>query len=183
LVLNRSFVPIHITGLKRAVNLLCLDVAHGVDDEYQTYAWEDLIEGLIPDEKKLHFYSVPTILREILVPKVLMLQEFDRRPPQSIKFSRNQIFLRDKNTCQYCGKSFPKQRLNLDHVLPRTQGGKTSWENVVASCHHCNRRKGGRTPTQAGMHLLAQPHRPRISPMLNILSAANPSWELFLFTK
>jgi 5-methylcytosine-specific restriction endonuclease McrA len=183
LVLNRSFVPIHITNVKRAVNLLCLDIAHGVDNEYQTYAWEDLIEGLIPDEKKDHFYSIRTVVQDVPVPKVLMLRDFDRRPPQSVKFSRGQIFLRDRNTCQYCAKQLPRQKLNLDHVVPRTQGGKTTWENVVASCHYCNRRKGGRTPSQAGMKLLNQPYRPKISPILHALTQINPSWEIFLFTK
>lgn len=183
LVLNRSFVPIHITNVKRAVNLLCLDIAHGVDDEYQTYAWEDLVEGLVPDEKRDHFYSLRTIVHDVPVPKVLMLRDFDRRPPQSVKFSRGQIFLRDRNTCQYCAKQLPRQKLNLDHVVPRTQGGRTTWENVVASCHYCNRRKGGRTPLQAGMKLLNAPYRPKISPILNALTQINPSWETFLFTK
>jgi 5-methylcytosine-specific restriction endonuclease McrA len=165
------------------VTLLCLDIAHGVDDEYQTYAWEDLLEGLVPEEKREHFYPLQTVVTEVPVPKVLMLRDFDRRPPQSVKFSRGQIFLRDRNTCQYCAKQLPRQKLNLDHVLPRTQGGKTTWENVVTSCHPCNRRKGGRTPIQAGMKLLSQPYRPKISPILHALTQVNPSWEIFLFTK
>ncbi len=180
LVLNRSFVPVHITSLKRAVSLLCLDIAQGVDDEYQTYSWEDLVEGMVPDEKRNHFHLVKTVIQDIPVPKVLVLQDFDRRPPHNVKFSRSQIFLRDNHTCQYCAKTMSKQKLNIDHVIPRVQGGKTTWENVVASCHGCNRRKGGRTPQQAGMKLLTQPARPRVSPMLHMLTRINPSWEAFM---
>lgn len=175
-------MPIHITNLKRAVSLLCLEIAHGVDDEYQTYSWEDLIDGLIPDEKQEHFYTVRTPSTHVPVPKVLVLKDFDKRPPQTVKFSRAQIFLRDRYTCQYCGHQMHKQKLNLDHVVPRVQGGRTSWENVVTSCHGCNRKKGGRTPSQAGMKLLSHPARPRISPILHALTKVNPSWEIFLFS-
>jgi len=180
LVLNRSYFPIHITSVKRAVNLLCLDIAMGVDATYQTYSWVDLVKSPISPEKVEAFHFVQTINRVVPVPKVLVLQTFDRRPPQMIRFSRGQVFLRDQHTCQYCGKNLSKQRLNIDHVIPRTQGGKTTWENVVTSCHPCNRKKGGRTPTQAGMDLLNKPFKPTISPALRLLKKLNPSWSPFL---
>jgi len=181
LVLNRSYLPIHITTVKRAVSLLCLDIAVGVDADYQTYSWEDLLTKPPENEKRLHFHILRSISMEVAVPKVLVLQDFDRRPPQSVRFSRLQVFLRDHHTCQYCAKNLPKQRLNIDHVVPRTQGGKTTWENVVTSCHSCNRKKGGRTPLQAGMRLLSTPHRPRISPQLLFLKEQHPVWNSFLF--
>lgn len=181
LVLNRCYLPIHITTLKRAVSLLYLDIAVGVDHEYQTYSWEQLLDGDLPDDKSEHFYYLRTITREVPVPKVVVLTDFDKRPPQNVKFSRAQVFVRDHFTCQYCAKTLPKQKLNIDHVVPRMAGGKTIWENVVTSCHPCNRRKGGRTPTQAGMNLISNPRRPNVSPLLTALRTMNAVWKPFLF--
>jgi hypothetical protein len=182
LVLNRHYLPIHITSVKRAVSLLCLEVATGLDGEYQTYSWDDLLESF-PDENKTdHFYYLKGVQGPIPIPKVLLLHGFDKRPPQTVKFSRGQVFLRDRFTCQYCSKTLPKQRLNIDHVVPRTQGGKTTWENVVTSCHYCNRKKGGRTPIQANMKLLTVPYKPSIAPVLTVLHEQNPTWSAFLFT-
>ena len=81
-----------------------------------------------------------------------------------MRFSRFNIFARDGNTCQYCHKKLPRTELNLDHVIPRSRGGMSTWENIVCSCHHCNRRKGGRTPDEAGMHLFRRPRRPEWTP-------------------
>lgn len=181
--MNRFYSPIHITTLRRAVTLLCLDVAMGVDNEYVTYSWGDLWSTIIPDNKREHFHFVKALKQDVPVPKVIVLRDFDKLPPQTVKFSRGHIFLRDRHMCQYCGQTLPKQRLNLDHVVPRAQGGRTTWENVVASCHHCNWKKGGRTPSQAGMPLLSTPKRPKFSPHLNVLRAHHPTWNLFLMTE
>lgn len=168
--------------MKRAVSLLCLDIAIGVDRDYQTYTWSRLLtEGPSP-EKDEDFHYLHTVNKLVPVPKVLLLQDFDKRPPQHIRFSRGQVFMRDQHTCQYCAKTLPKQKLNIDHVVPRTQGGKTTWENVVASCHYCNRKKGGRTPGQAGMKLLTIPHRPSVSPLLTTLKDLNPVWNNFILS-
>jgi 5-methylcytosine-specific restriction endonuclease McrA len=70
------------------------------------------------------------------------------------------LFARDQQLCLYCGREFHRQQLTRDHVMPLSQGGRDHWENVVAACFHCNSRKGGRTPQQAGMPLLAVPYRP-----------------------
>lgn len=171
-----------MASVKRAINLLCLNIASGIDGEYQTYSWDELLETLPEEHKADHFYFVKGVQGHIPVPKVLLLHGFDRRPPQTVKFSRGQVFIRDRFTCQYCAKTLPKHRLNIDHVMPRTQGGKTTWENVVASCHPCNRKKGGRTPAQAGMKLLSNPYKPAVSPVLTVLHERNPSWSSFLFT-
>ncbi len=106
--------------------------------------------------------------RVIKVPRVILLLAYDRVPKRRVRFSRYNIFARDKNTCQYCGQNFSRSDLNLDHVIPRSQGGISSWENVVCSCHSCNRHKGGRTPAQAKMKLIVQPRRPAWTPPLNI---------------
>ncbi|MEK7703735.1 MAG: HNH endonuclease, partial [Myxococcota bacterium] len=105
--------------------------------------------------------TVATVHRRILVPRVVVLQVYARVPVGRVRFSRHNIFSRDEHTCQYCGRALPRKQLNLDHVVPRSQGGKTNWENVVASCIACNVKKGGRTPRQAGMALRRTPQRPR----------------------
>ena len=94
---------------------------------------------------------VTTISWKIRVPRVIVLLLFDRLPKKEVKFTRHNVFERDNNTCQYCGKAFERQELNLDHVLPRDKGGLTTWENVVCSCIPCNTRKGNRLPHQAHM--------------------------------
>jgi 5-methylcytosine-specific restriction endonuclease McrA len=90
----------------------------------------------------------------------VVLQAYDRMPRTQVRFSRQNVYLRDGFTCQYCNKVFQRAQLNLDHVVPRSQGGRTSWENVVCSCVRCNLNKGGRTPAQAGLRLAKEPKRP-----------------------
>jgi 5-methylcytosine-specific restriction endonuclease McrA len=104
--------------------------------------------------------------RVIRVPRVILLVSYDRVPKRQVRFSRYNIYARDKCTCQYCARRLPRTELNLDHVIPRSQGGTSVWENVVCSCHECNRRKGGRTPQQAGMALARNPMRPKWTPFM-----------------
>jgi 5-methylcytosine-specific restriction endonuclease McrA len=103
-------------------------------------------------------------------------------PRKEVKFTRHNIFERDKNTCQYCGKHFDKKDLNLDHVIPRDRGGATTWENIVCSCIPCNTRKGNRLPREAGMKLLKKPARPKWRPFLHITFDAkvHESWRHFI---
>lgn len=161
LVLNRSFHPIHVTSLKRAFSLLYAGVAKAVDDEFRLFdflSWSAL-------SAELEHESIGTPGRRIRIPRVIVLMAFDRLPRSRIRFSRLNIYARDDNTCQYCARKLPRAELNLDHVVPRSHGGVTSWENVVCSCIPCNLRKANRTPDQAGMRLLKAPVRPRWSPL------------------
>jgi len=116
------------------------------------------------------------------VPRVIRLLGYDRIPRQSIKFNRRNIFARDGNLCQFCGKRFSTADLSLDHVIPRSQGGISSWENIVCACIPCNVRKGGRTPKQANMALIRKPERPKRSPLLNLKLSNRKyqSWHMFL---
>ncbi|MBL7684650.1 MAG: HNH endonuclease [Deltaproteobacteria bacterium] len=178
LVLNRNYIPIDITSVRRAFILLYQEVAHVVDEQYRTFdfiSWSDL-------SVEAHHESVGLINRLIRVPRVILLQTYDKLPHKTVRFSRMNIFLRDQNTCQYCGQKFSKSELNLDHVIPRSQGGTSRWENVVCSCFDCNCRKGGRTPTQAKMKLLRKPLRPRWSFLLNLAPGNNfyQAWKPFI---
>ncbi len=160
LVLNRSYLPVHITVVRRALALLYQDVARAVDEHYQTFdfaSWADLAAN--ED-------SIGLVDRAIRVPRVILLQGYDRIPRRYVRFSRFNIYARDRNRCQYCGKPFARSELNLDHVVPRSKGGTSTWENVVCSCHRCNRLKGGRTPAEAGMRLVRHPRRPQWTPFM-----------------
>jgi len=160
LVLNRSYLPIHITVVRRALSLLYQGIARAVDDQYRTFdfdSWADLVA----EEDRIGLVD-----RAIRVPRVILLQGYDRVPRRYVRFSRFNIYARDQNRCQYCGRQFPRTDLNLDHVVPRSKGGTSVWENVVCSCHRCNRLKGGRTPTEAGMRLIRSPRRPQWTPFM-----------------
>ncbi|MFO8058701.1 MAG: HNH endonuclease [bacterium] len=160
LVLNRSFMPINITTVKRAVVLLYQGAAKAVNQEYELFNFDDWSQ-LRPQEGQ---DSLGLIHGTILVPRVILLLSYDRIPKRNVRFSRMNIFLRDKNTCQYCGLTLPRKELNIDHVNPRSRGGTSTWENVVCSCLECNRKKGGRTPQEAKMKLIRKPRRPRWTP-------------------
>ena len=159
LVLNRFYQPVHVTSVKRAFSLLYQGVAKAIDHQYRLYEfadWTALSAG--------SHDAISTINRQIRVPRVVVLSAYEYLPKGRVRFSRLNIYARDNDTCQYCGQRLPRGELNLDHVNPRSQGGKTSWENVVCSCVECNLLKGGRTPEQARMKLLKKPVRPRWTP-------------------
>jgi 5-methylcytosine-specific restriction endonuclease McrA len=160
LVLNRSYLPVHVTSVKRAFALLYQGVARAVDEQYRTFdfaSWRDL-------SCELHHERVGIVDGFMRVPRVLLLVAYERVPKRHVRFSRFNIYARDNNTCQYCGRRLPRTDLNLDHVKPRSRGGMSTWENVVCSCHSCNRRKGGRTPEEAAMLLIRRPLRPQWTP-------------------
>lgn len=159
LVLNRLYQPVHVTSVKRAFSLLYQGIAKAIDDQYKLYEFSDWAELSAAEHD-----SVATINRRIRIPRVLVLSAYEHLPKGRVRFSRLNIYARDGDTCQYCGRKLARSELNLDHVIPRSQGGKTSWENVVCSCVPCNLRKGGRTPDQAHMKLFKKPLRPRWTP-------------------
>jgi 5-methylcytosine-specific restriction endonuclease McrA len=177
LVLNRVYQPIHVTSVRRAFGLLYAGAARAVDEQFQQFDFESwsALSAAMHD-------SIGTIDGRIRVPRVLVLLAYDRLPKTRVRFSRFNIYARDDNTCQYCGRRYARADLNLDHIVPRSRGGMTSWENVVCSCVSCNLRKGGRTPDEAGMRLLRQPARPRWTPMFRSATrrALYSEWRPFL---
>lgn len=167
LVLNRSYFPVHITSVRRAFCLLYQGLARAVDEQYRTFDFDSWSEI----SASLHDDTVGLVNRVIRVPRVILLVAYDRIPKRHVRFSRFNVFARDKNTCQYCGYKFPRSELNLDHVIPRSQGGTSTWENVVCSCRACNRRKGGRSPEEARMRLIRPPRRPEWTPFAMEISS------------
>ncbi len=178
LVLNRNFQPIHITSARRAFSLLYLGAARAIDEQFRVFdfeSWAQLSAEMDQDVLR-------TVGRAIRVPRVIILQLYDRLPRTKVRFSRHNIYMRDGNRCQYCSWTGPRSELNLDHVVPRAQGGRTTWENVVCCCIKCNLKKGARTPEQASMRLLKQPERPRWTPTFRAMgdSVRYREWLPFL---
>lgn len=167
LVLNRSYLPIHVTSVRRAFTMVYRDVARVVNEEYQVFDFESWRRQVV----RRGLDSIGTSEGSIRVPRVILLPGFDRLPRRHVRYSRVNVFARDRFTCQYCGAMPHRSELNLDHVIPRSLGGETTWENVVCSCVHCNRRKGGRTPEQARLRLFRSPARPRWTPLTNLVAS------------
>ena len=113
---------------------------------------------------------------EIQVPRVIRLLSYDRLPRRSLRLNRHTLLARDEHRCQYCGRRMPVSQLSMDHVIPRSRGGQTTWENIVCACLSCNVHKGGRTPKEARMKLIRKPVRPTRSPLL-LLKLSNPKYE------
>ncbi len=187
LVLNRFYAPVHVVPVRRAICLLFRDlaevihVANGQFTNYDFARWVEMSE-LLAEEQTAHDDWVMSIRFQLQVPRVIRLFTYDRMPRKTLRFSRRNIFARDNYRCMYCCKRFPLHQLSLDHVVPRSQGGPTDWENIVTSCVRCNVKKGGRTPHEAQMGLAQQPVRPKRSPLLSS-KLRNPkyvAWRAFL---
>jgi len=189
LVLNRYYTAIQVMSVRRAFCLLWKRLAEVITVEEGTYVAYDFESWLEVSDWKVqmedrgeHEDWIQGVNRQIQVPRVIRLLGYDRFPRNSVKFNRRNIFLRDENRCQYCNHKFPTHLLSLDHVMPRSRGGLTTWENIVCACLTCNVRKGGRTPLEAGMKLAQRPVKPKRSPTLThqVSSVKYASWRTFL---
>lgn len=112
--------------------------------------------------------EIHSVSFSIKLPAVIRLLRFVKRPKTPVRFSRQNIYIRDNCMCQYCGRVFPTTELTWDHILPKGREGKTEWRNVVTCCVECNRKKGGRIPSEASMTLIRKPRRPEWLPILKI---------------
>lgn len=185
LVLNRLWQAVNIVGAKRAFCLLFQEhacVIHTDDDSFQVFSPEDWLDYSRQNPPEDDLTCVHTVHEAIRIPKILLLRQYDRVPVKEVKFSRQNVFERDDYTCQYCGRHYHEGELNLDHVIPRDRGGRTTWENIVTSCVHCNTRKANRVPHEASMHLRRKPHRPKWRPFVTFAADGieHPSWGHFL---
>jgi len=187
LVLNRHYMAVRVVGARRAFSLLFRELAEVVAYEEGTYSNYDFRSWCEVSQFKRQFEPdgydwVATLNFHIAVPKIIRLLFYDRLPRCEVKFNRRNLFARDENRCQYCGKRFSTKELSLDHVIPRSMGGKSAWENVVCACVRCNVRKGGRTPDQAHMTLIRRPVKPRRNPLIHVHLGHQRyhSWKQFL---
>ncbi|MCK6510265.1 HNH endonuclease [Myxococcota bacterium] len=162
LLLNASFEPLSVIPWQRALALFFMGKVEVVE-EYD--------------------HPVRSISLTMSMPSVVRLLKYVKRRYFGLRFSRQNIYARDGYQCQYCTDYFSEDELSFDHVIPRSRGGKTCWENIVSCCVSCNRRKGNRTPEEAGMRLLARPNKPaahaQVSAQLQ-RSQPPPNWLSYL---
>ncbi len=163
LVLNATYEPINVTAVRRAVVLV--------------------LKGVATTEEENGSF-VRSARMSIRIPSVIRLTEFRRIPHQKRALSRKNVLLRDRHTCQFCGQVFSAGELTLDHVIPRSRGGHTDWDNLVACCHACNNLKGDRLPEEAGLRLLRPPrpftlHTSR--QIMRMLGRSDERWRKYLF--
>jgi 5-methylcytosine-specific restriction endonuclease McrA len=163
LLLNITYEPLRIINWQKALTLLLL----GKVEVLEEYGRE-----------------IRAVSFSIKLPSVVRLLKLIKKPKSAVRFSRQNIYSRDKYRCQYCGKKFPSEDLTYDHVVPKSKGGKTEWNNIVTCCMPCNRHKGGRTPGEACMSLIQPPVRPRWVPALKItigFKEIPTSWRDYLY--
>ncbi len=163
LVLNATYEPINVTAVRRAIVLVLKGVA-------------------ITEEEDGSFVHASRFA--VRVPSVIRLAEFRKIPHQTRALSRKNILLRDRYMCQFCGRVLPAHELTLDHVIPRSRGGHTDWDNLVACCHSCNNLKGDRLPEEAGLKLLRPPrpftlHTSR--QIMRMMGHSDERWRKYLF--
>lgn len=192
LVLNKFYQAIRVINVKRAFSLLCKELAeviHIETDASGKSQWQNLnfagwkeLSELKQEFEPDQYDWIHTVRFQIAVPRIIRLLGYDKLPRQDVKFNRRNIYARDGSKCQYCGKKYPSTELSLDHVIPKSQGGRATWDNIVCCCVKCNVRKGGRTPEQSHMHLIAKPAKPKRSPVIQIRLADERywSWKQFL---
>ena len=177
LVLNRSWQPVAVSTVSRALVLVWNGSARVVDPtDFQQYDWADWSKLTPGGEEPV----IRTCRMQLRVPEVITLVSYDRLPTQQVAFSRRNLFQRDKFTCQYCGDQPGTEELTIDHVVPRSRGGLTTWENCVLACVECNKRKADRTPVESAMHLRSTPKRPRWKPLYAARTVVPASWSQFV---
>jgi len=178
LVLNRHWMPINVTSIRHAIALVYRGVAKVVNPttyEMHTFeSWADL--SVARNEPCIRTVSI-----QIKIPEIIVLVAGDALPRREVPFSRRNLYLRDKYTCQYCGARPGSRGLSIDHVVPKSRGGRTEWTNCVLACQECNSKKGCHTLEEAGMRLIRQPRRPKWSPCISIpLTERRESWKNFI---
>lgn len=187
LVINKHYAAIRVVSVREAFCLLFREIAEVLsieDNGYFSYdfdSWRELSELRSQYERTEHEW-VRCVKFDLAVPRIVRLLVYDRLPRREVKFTRRNIYARDANRCQYCGRRFPTRELSLDHVVPKSRGGQGTWTNVVCCCVRCNARKGGRTPQEARMKLVARPVKPRRCPAVTIrlTSRRYATWKQFL---
>ncbi len=186
-------MALRVISVRRAFSLLfkldrrhnpiaeVVDVEDGRYVSYNFADWTELSAFKREFEATKHDW-VRTVRFDLAVPRIVRVLTFAKLPRQEVKFNRRNLFARDHNTCQYCGKRFNTAQLSLDHVIPRSRGGPTTWANVVCACVECNVRKGGRTPREAHLRLVKHPVKPRRNPVVTVKLADHrySSWRQFL---
>jgi len=181
LVLNKAWMPIQVTSAREAISLVAkgaaLIIEPGTFETHDLRTWNDVTRA----KARLEGETIRSTKLSILPPEVILLKVYPGIGERSVVFSRKNIFKRDHHTCQYCGAQPGPDALTIEHILPRSKGGLSSWENCVLACVPCNKQKADRTPEHAGMRLRSQPKKPSWKTLAHVAPRdRRESWEQFL---
>lgn len=178
LVLNRGWSAIATTTVRHAIGLVYTGAARVIRPEtYESHAFDSWADLAVPPGEP----ALKTVTLRIRVPEVIVLTRYSGMPTQKATFSRRNLYKRDRNTCQYCGARPGTSELSIDHVVPRSRGGRSTWENCVLACVRCNGKKANRRPSEAEMHLLRRPVAPRWTPIMEVpVARVRHSWRRFV---
>lgn len=192
LELNKSWFPITLKTPKKVFenfasgNLLALNMDWAAEDVaaenfsnptvLQPMSWDEWIKLPVRD----YDLSINTSTMEIRVPNIVICAKFNKIPNKAPKLSKKNIMLRDNFTCQFTGVQYPKNELNIDHVIPKSRGGQNSWENLVTCHKSINTQKADRTPREAGLSLIVAPRRPTPSALFFADKMKDPKWGPFM---
>lgn len=178
LVLNKHWCAITTTNVKRAITLMYIDAARAICPvSYQLFDFETWLQQEISDDE----VTIEGATRRIKVPEIITLTRYGGTVRQLVSFNRRNLYRRDGKKCSYCGKSCSLSELTMDHIVPASKGGKSTWNNCVVACRDCNQVKADKTPEEAGMKLLRDPKPPKWSPYLYIPADNRPlSWKVFI---
>jgi len=183
LVLNKIWIPVYIVDFKKTMSLIYTGNAHALDRDYYTYDYDSWLDFTIKDAESHPYQKIHTTQLAIALPEIIVLTKFDKLATRDIKYSRENVFTRDKNKCQYCGKHFNNKEMTIDHVVPKAKGGKSHWSNVVAACKACNGKKADKMLHECGMKLIKLPRKPQwFNPLTKFAGKEHPckSWDKFM---
>jgi len=178
LVLNKVWMPIRVIPTYRALVLIYANKASAIDtDTYYAYSWEDWIKEPIKESDSI----ITSSSGDVRIPEVIVLSTYDKVYRKDLRLTKRNIYIRDGLKCQYTGVDVKGSDADIDHVIPRSQGGKNSWENMVVCSKEVNRRKANRTPEQAGLKLIKKPCKPNSDILLIDPKMNTPkSWNKFV---
>ncbi len=193
LLLNAHYMALCVVTVRRAFTMLfkrdadeqpIAEIVSIEDGQYVSYDFDDWTElsAYRKEFEPTDHDWVRTVRFDLAVPRIVRVLSFSKVPRQPVKFNRRNVFARDHNSCQYCGKRCHTSELSLDHIIPRSQGGTATWQNIVCACVRCNVRKGGRTPEQAHLKLIRPPVKPKRNPIVSVSLSDQrySSWKQFL---
>jgi len=181
LILNKNWIPINTTTPRHCFALMYSDNAKGIlieEDKVMPLEWNDWVNVNLNEKDR----KIKTVNGYVKIPTIIVLNHYDKIPKQVVKFTQKNLWARDNYTCQYTGKKISRTTGNIDHILPKSQGGKTSWENCVIAHKDINAVKADRTPEQVGLKLIKKPCAPRVMPVSFYIRNREyiKDWELFL---
>lgn len=181
LVLNKSYIPIHIVDWRKAMSLIFQETAKPLDRDLIIYDYEEWY--LFSKDHISHDYpKIHTVNKQIAIPEIIILKTYDRLPQRDVKYSRQTLFERDGYKCYLCNNIFERRNLTIDHVIPRSKGGKTTWENTITCCKSCNGIKSDKLLNQLNLKPFFMPKKPKWISPLNFSQKKQTlkSWDKFM---